>query len=212
MTYTLTRILSMLKMLDKQISDKTRGTTFVDLKQKKANTTLFLKKPENVAASQIKADYESLNKLISNRTALKSALVKANAETRVSINGKSYSIAEAIEEKTTIANLKNLLNFLQQQKLMLVQQQTTIDEKTEATINALLTTNLSSAKNTEKYTAETIAAIATPLREENKVIVIDPIGIDKEIETLSARIDGFTSEVDFVLSEINAKTSVEVEL
>ena len=212
MNYSLTRILAELKLLDRKIIENTNTGIFVDLRQKKAPNTVVLKKSEDKATADIKADYESIQKLIANRTALKAALVKANAETTLTIAGKVYTIAEAIEEKTTIRNLEALLNNMRRQKIGVQASQTQMDDKTEASINALLTANLSSAKNTEKYTESTMKAIGDPLREENKVILIDPLGIDKEIETLSSRIDAFTTEVDFALSEINARTTVEVNI
>jgi|SRR6478609_4806595 len=210
--YSLTRILAELKLLDKKIMEKTATGVYLDLKQKKASNTSVLKKSEAAAVADIKSDFDSVNKFIKNRTALKAALVKANATTKVTIAGNEYTIAEAIEEKTTISNLNTLLMNLKRQKLMIQATQVQIDEKTEASINALITTQLGSAKNTEKYSAETITAISAPLRDENRVTLVDPINIDKEIETLSAKIDSFTTEVDFALSEVNARTVVEVNL
>lgn len=47
--------------------------------------------------------------------------------------------------------------------------------------------------------------------EKNKLVIYDPISIKDKIEKLEKEIDEFLMEVDFVLSESNSRTTIEID-
>jgi hypothetical protein len=53
-------------------------------------------------------------------------------------------------------------------------------------------------------------AIAKPFLERNEAKLEDPLNLDSLIESLSQEILEFTSNVDYVLSESNALTQIEI--
>ena len=212
MTYSLTRILAEIKMLDKKIDDGIRQNRFVDLKQARANNALFSGKDLAKTSADISAAYESINKLIQNRALLKAALVRANATTNVVIANKTYTIAEAIEEKNTIQNLENLANTLRVQWTAVTVKRDQIDSATELNVQKALEVSLGANKGTQKFDADNVKAISDPIREASRVELIDPINLTDEVLKLTKKIEDFKTEVDFALSEANAKTTVEVDL
>ena len=103
---TLTRALTELKLLDSKISKAIQ-----ELKSVSYSVNNIV--PEfRVTSDEFKANYnsqmQSIQDLRNNKVILKNALMKANAETKVTIGGKEYTILEALNRKTDIST-ENLL-------------------------------------------------------------------------------------------------------
>jgi hypothetical protein len=212
MTYSLTRILAEVKLLDKKILDAIAGNRFADLRQTRAPNAVFSGKDGTKTANDIKAVYESVQKMVKNRATLKAALVKANAVTKLTIGGVEYTIAEAIEQKKTVESLTNLANTLRANWAAVTTKRDQLDAVTEMNVQKSLEVALGANKGTAKFDADSIKAISDPIREASKVEIIDPIGLTDEVGKLVIQIESFETEVDFALSEANAKTTVEVAL
>jgi hypothetical protein len=60
--------------------------------------------------------------------------------------------------------------------------------------------------------ADKIAQLEKDYRELHEKEILDPIGIAEEIKKLEKEIKDFETEVDYVLSDSNASTFVEVDL
>jgi uncharacterized protein YceH (UPF0502 family) len=61
-----------------------------------------------------------------------------------------------------------------------------------------------------KTNPETITALTTSFRENNKVDLVDPLDLAARISSLEEELDAFETNVDWVLSESNATTFIEV--
>ena len=61
-----------------------------------------------------------------------------------------------------------------------------------------------------KTNPETITALTNSFRENNKVELVDPLSLATRITTLEEELDSFETNVDWVLSESNAKTLITV--
>jgi hypothetical protein len=57
---------------------------------------------------------------------------------------------------------------------------------------------------------ETIQAITNSFRDNNKVEFVDPLGLEKRIKELDEEIETFETNVDWVLSEANGRTMIQV--
>lgn len=206
MQMSITRALAELKLLDKKIEKATRQGLFV--------STAVGKKPvkgyktneefEQTATSQ----YQSVLALIKRRQVIKSAIVQSNATTVVEIAGVKMTVAEAIERKTSITYEQELLRKVSLDFYQANDRAETENERVKHRLDQLLEANFgkdAKAKDTE------VEAIAKPFLEQNETKVIDPIGARKEIEKLQESIDNFLTEVDFVLSESNTITKIEIE-
>lgn len=205
MQMSITRALAELKLLDKKIEKATQKGFFV--------TTAVGKKPVKGYKSvqefeeAAKSQYQSVLALVKRRQSIKSAIVQSNATTPVTISGLNTTVAEAIERKTSITYEQELLR-----KLNLDYHQA--NDRAE-NHNALVKNDLDKMLQSHfgkdaKVKDDDITLISKPYLEANEAKVIDPIGARTEIEKLQDSIDSFLTEVDFVLSESNTITKIEI--
>ena len=75
-------------------------------------------------------------------------------------------------------------------------------------MDALIETNFGKEG---KIDNEAYKAIAEPFLKQNKWSALDPINIQDTAEKLAEKIDSFELEVDFALSESNAKTELTID-
>jgi hypothetical protein len=61
-----------------------------------------------------------------------------------------------------------------------------------------------------KTNPETITSLTNSFRENNKVELVDPLDLAAKISGLEEEIDAFETNVDWVLSESNATTFLQV--
>lgn len=203
---TITRGLVELKLLDKRINDRIHSINFVGVVQgKKDITTKLLKKEELEKEAQ--SGLQSIKDLIERRKKIKSLIVASNAETKVTIGDKKYTIADAIERKNSIDYEKTLLRELKSQLEKTESEITKQNKKMEETLENLLGQQLMS----DKKKTEDAEQFIKSYKELNEYKIFDPISIRKSIKEIEEEIDMFLAEVDFILSESNATTFIAVD-
>jgi hypothetical protein len=204
---SITAALVELKTLDSRIMKTINDCNFVGAKKKSSNMVGHFKEDNFVA--NVKADYQSVIDLISNRATLKSAIVQSNAVTTVEIGGVNYTVAQAIEKKSSIEYDKTLLMAMKQQYKKATEQVLKENGKVDTQVENMLLTFL--GKDTDKKLNESdLELITTPIREKNEWELVDPIGIYSKIQELEKEIDEFLADVDIKLSISNAITFIEV--
>ena len=110
---TVHKALCELKTLGDRIDKKVRNTEFIV--GNKHNNEKINDKTIVQWKKDTKAEYQSLMDLIKYRNALKQAVAMSNANTKVTVCGKEYTVAEAIELKNNwIPILKDLSYKLSQ--------------------------------------------------------------------------------------------------
>lgn len=196
-----------LKMLDNRIDRKIEEAVFA-IANKKSNNKIGGKPVSEFVADAGKA-YQSVNDLINRRHAIRCALSKSNAETRVTVGGVSYSVAEVIEMKRSGVMLwKNLLIQMQTQygaaKADCNRTNMRLDEKADQQVSAIYGTK-------EKVTTAEAMAMREAYIEANKMEPVVMDGLEKQIDELTAKIDQFMVEVDSKLSVSNALTTITIE-
>lgn len=202
MEMSITRALSELKLIDKKISDKT---------QKLIVSASVQSESEDVKAAFIKSETEKLQQVkdfIVRRNKIKAAIVQSNASTVVRIAGEGMKVAEAIERKNSIQLEKSLHQRMHQQyygnKDNVERQNEGVKQKADRQAEAALGAETVRAKGDE-YTSIVEAYI-----KHNEFKLLSVVGVEDLIENMQDKIDEFESEVDFVLSESNTKTVIEV--
>lgn len=198
------RGLSELKLYANKIASLNSGSFVVANKQ--TNKTIGGRSIEDVN-NLIKGNFDSMVALIENRKRIKDAIVKSNAMTNVSVNGKVMTVAEAIERKASIEFERTFLRILQNQ---FSQQNNIVDQQ-----NLQLPTKLESFLQStlgEKRDVATVKDLTKTFEDNNKYVLIDPNHIQDYIQKLEKNIDEFVSQVDYTLSESNATTFFDVEL
>lgn len=208
-TMTIHKALSELKTMEARISAAIVDCNVV-VANKHSNAKISGISVQDYCA-RAKSKYQSAKTLIERRNAIKRAVTRSNAVTEVSIGGKTYTVAEAIDMKSKGCDyLKDLANSLQSQynKARLVADHengdrldTRADEYIKSMYGGADLKNMADEINKMR---ETFIAAQT-------VELVDPINASREAEFLREEIDKFLSDVDSALSVSNALTSIEVE-
>ena len=201
---TITEALRELSLYDEKITKAMSGKNFV-LTMK--STTA--KDVRDAQEKKIKADYESVTKLIDNRNKIKSAVIQSNATTEVEINGKKMTVAEAIDMKHCIDYKERLLTRMVVQFTEATDSLKAHEQKLDEDIDDMMKRIAGSEAND---VGEKRKVLEEAYRKTRAYELFDPIGIEKEIEKLKEEIDGFLKDVDVVLSLSNAVTFIEVDL
>ena len=194
---SITRALVELKTLDSRI-------------QKKIDTSIFVsyKGQFHQPADGIKdalANFQSANDLIERRKKIKSAIITSNATTKVTICGNEMTIAEAIETKSSIRHKKNLLAVLKAQYGNSVSTVEAINAKVRKDLE-----NKSSREGDKDKQQMSLEEFSKTYISLHGVELFDPLKVSQKIEQLEQFIVQFEQEVDYILSERNATTLIEV--
>ena len=205
---SITEALNELKLYDSKINKAIANAKLASAAKKSSDKVGVVKKED--FEERAKASYQSVTDLIANRNALKSAIVKSNAVTEVTINGKTMTVAEAIERKNSIDYDVTLLNEMKKQYVTATDTVNKENKKVDNKVDELIST-LVGKDSDKKIDKEAVEAIEKPYREKNEFEFIDPIGIYDKMLALEAEIDGFNSEVDTRLVIANAMTFIEID-
>lgn len=207
---SITRALQTLKLLDDKINKAMNTVSFVEVRknniQKVKNGQFTVEEYEK----DVKAAFDSVNDLIKQRKEIKSAIVKANSECTVEIAGKEYTVADAIERKTSIQYEKNLLNVLKRAYNKATSTLETNNAQLEVANQKLIETMVGSDKN-NKDVADSAEKMAKARWESEHYVFVDPLKIAEVISKMEDDIIEFENEVDMCLSEANSKNTVSIE-
>ena len=210
---TIHRILSELKTIDDRINKEI--SSFKPLTVKRGNNSLVstggrLPIPEEEFVNNAKSTYQSIEDLINRKFKLKSALTKANVNTKVTIDGKEYTIIEAIEMKSIMDLKKSLLYRM----ALEINQSNKTYESTSAQVDSdferMLSTQVANITNKSDIQKVRDGYMET-FYKQNEVKMVDPLKCSDLANSLQKEIDKFLMEIDSALSEANATTLVELE-
>ena len=208
---SVTRALAELKRLDDRLNRMTTDQSiFVSVAVGQGDKQKVLGVSDTVQnmISQIQSNRDRVNSMIEMRAKIKAAVVASNAVTKVKLGAREMSVAEAIELKKSIDVKRNMLNTYRRQVI----QANALVSKQNAALEAQIETNLATIYGNEKgkVDASMFEAIAKPQREQKEASLIDPIKINDLIKSLEEEISLVETELDFTLSEQNAKTEIEI--
>lgn len=152
-------------------------------------------------------EVNSFEDLFKNRLKIKSAIARANIDTKISLFGTEYSIIELIDLKNSSQYKKNvytnLINNYNKCKSDVVTQDVKIENEVSKQVEVANSNKTQVSKDLTTTLTETYKTLWG-----GKIIGLDINKISKEKEDL----DKLVAEIDMVLSEINSKTEIEVEL
>lgn len=211
MQMSVTRALAELKRLQDRIETAIMQGKFVDRtighnQYKKATANMSVEE----ATAKIQASFDKVDSLISNREKLKAAIVMSNATTLVTIIGQTMTVAEAIDLKSTISFRQMYLNTVRNQFTLTSNAVDKANDELEASITASLNTIYGNEKG--KVESSMYSAIAHPQKQQKESALLDPCNVAARIEKMTDEISQLNAEIDFVLSESNARTVISVDL
>lgn len=200
---SITRALAEVKSLNDRIEKATRQGVFATVTVGGKTTN---GQDLQAATNILKSNLQSVQDLIARRQAVKAAIIRSNATTTVVVSGKTMTVAEAIERKGSIDKERTLQTILQTQ----LGQVRTVTERNNTAMQGRIDTMIQAAVGKDrKATEEELEAISKPYTASNITAPLDPNGLEAVITQMEADINGFLFEVDFALSEANAKTLIE---
>lgn len=205
MKMTIHRALAELKLLDKRIDKQIKGSVpFCVVKKKDEKQVNGMSLEEY--NKKVEGNFNAIIDLIKRREQIKAKIMHSNTITKVNVAGEEMTVAEAIERKNTIEYKKKLLNRLRSDLQMALDEMEDgniiLLDKLESFLEATLGDNPSSKE---------IETVSEMFKEKNELKLYNPINIEKKIEKLEEEIEDFLMEVDFVLSESNSKTTIEID-
>lgn len=204
---SITRALNELSLLESRISRAISESNFSTYKKASSKNVLNGRKTVEEFSQEAKSSLQSVQALIERRRQIKELIVASNATTKITVGSKEYTVASAIERKTSIELDKMLLNKLVSSFASSMSNVERANDKLENEINMLNTTYLGK----ENAISESMLKMNEDYREQNKTVLIDPLNLESLISKMKNEIEEFESEIDFVLSESNATNFIEVE-
>lgn len=158
----------------------------------------------------VKSRHQKVTSLVARTEAIKRAVVNSNAVTKVTIAGKEYTVAEAIDMKNHgIERLRVLVRRLNHDYTMA---KTVADRANGAELERRADDYVRTMiGNTDvKGMTEEVKRLRDEFIKAQTMELVDPIGVLKQIEMLNEQINAFEVNVDSALSVSNALTTIEV--
>jgi hypothetical protein len=202
---TIHRGLAELKLIDAKIGKQIEQTIPSGIKQK--DKKVFNVIEEEEFAKKAQSGYDSVLTLIDRKNKIKCAIVKKNADTIVKIGDNEMTIADAINFKTLIDFKKQLIYSMRQKHNKALSDL----EKNNAIVdqNCQRVIEVTFGKDNVRVQPSDIESVKKPFMEQNQYHLVDPLKIDDKLNELEKDVITFETEVDAVLSEINAITIIE---
>lgn len=210
MKMSITRALNEVKLLDAKIQKKINGTQFIDSKMAKAKNVNSSQMDADDFINEVKSSMQSINDLIKRRKEIKSKIVESNASTVIEVAGKKMTVADAIERKTSVGIERCLLSKMERDLRETNSFVSTKNEQLEDKIERFVSSLVGSDKK-DVSLVKTANELAENTRKNEEFKFIDPLNLKNVVEELSNEILEFESNVDFVLSESNSITTIEIE-
>ena len=206
---TVHKALCELKTLDARIQKSIQQGTFVFANKHSNNKVAGVS--INTYSEEIRAAYQSAKDLIARRDAIKRAVTLSNATVKVTIGGKEYTVAEAIEMKNHgIPLMQSLLKKLERDNRAARNDANQnngemLEMRADEYIKSLY-------GNTDmKNAGDDILKVRKEFIDAQTYEIVDPISIKGEMERLEKEINGFMVDIDSALSVSNAVTEIEIE-
>ena len=198
---SITQALAEIKLLRKRIETAIDSGEYIAMKTKK----MMFDSDKFIANA--KSSYQSFQDLLIRYNKIKAAIVISNATTTVSIAGKTYTVAEAVERKRSIEFENSLLARMKVQYNDVKKRYEAHQVSEQARVERLLSVEL--GKDT-KTSPETIKVLSESFLAENKADIIDPLKLETTIKSMTEEIELFETTVDYTLSESNGRTLISI--
>lgn len=203
---TIHRGLAELKLLDKKIDKAIASFIPVGMKQKTGLVSGFYEEAQ--FTKNVQSVHASIRDLIKRRDTIKAAIALTNATTSITVGDESMTIAEAIIKRNTLEATRSLVTRFKSILNATKTEVETANAKIEK--QALTLAEAALQKDNVKITDSDALAIVTPYLDANKFKLVDPLGAEELVKGLEEKVDIFDTEIDAVLSTVNATTFIEV--
>jgi hypothetical protein len=209
---SITRALATIKSLNVRIKDLT-AKQVLTLPTAGTGSELGIIDNPNVTADRaeelIRGNWQALNDLITARDNIRAAVIQANAETKVTLSGKEYTIVQLLDAKAAQADKRELVKVL---KKNLANTNNVFNQQRNLHEQRLGQVRSEALSTGKKQDDESLKTYTAPIDLRMTPGVIDPLDAAKIIKDLEEQLEDFALNVDYLLSETNAITKITVEL
>ena len=197
-----------LKTLDKRIESAIKEGDWV-VANKHSNTRIGGVDLKDFV-DNVKSRHQKVTSLIARAEAIKRAVVNSNAVTKVTIAGKEYTVAEAIDMKNY--GLERLRTWVRRLNTDYITSKAAADRangtELERRADDYVRTMIG---NTDvKGMTEEVKRLREEFIKAQTMELVDPIDVVKQMEQLNEQINAFEVNVDSALSVSNALTTITV--
>ncbi len=208
---TVTRALAEIKSIKNRFSTQLNEAPMLMIALGKGENKKVVNSSMPVAQTEdwLKSKFQSLEGLLKRYKAIREQVILSNATTKVAIGKEEMTVAAAIERKTSIEMDQLLLRHMMAFQNKANNEVASAEARLTADIDRMLTQVYGSDRT--KITEDQIKMISDQKRNDFEPSVIDPIGIPEKIDLYKEDIEQFLLEVNFVLSESNARTEITIE-
>ena len=206
---TITRALSKVKILTSQIQDDVKQNLFITtVPNNMIDSESHTKLVQTLVNNKI-----SLESKLSQIINLKKLIAESNLNTTVNISGKEVTVTEALAMKETYGIYEIFHTVLRKQYMKANNEVSLSNERINSAV-ASNNSDISSSSDINNEELEKRLAInAKQLQDSMGIKVISGAYGSPEdyIEDIKKAYNDFVSEIDYVLSEHNSTTFIEVE-
>jgi hypothetical protein len=208
MKYTITRALAELTTLKDKHQKEVNKMNLIAVKQgakiRKPNSSYN----EKSFIEQANQSYQSVLDIERRILSIKNQIDASNFTTKIKIGDTEMTVQEALNMKRLIELKQNRLYNL---KIMKQRAQTDFDAGNEENRRRIEKMSQDQMSNGSSKAGDAEKEIVESVEKIYKMDFIDPINLSDEIEKLENEIAEFNNNIDYVLSESNSTTYIEVE-
>lgn len=210
-TYTITRALSRVNALQDKLNKAREQDYIVTINTIKLQTT-----EAQDLLKTLKGNMQSVLDIKNEILKIKLKIQESNLTTKVEVAGKEMSVREAIETKYLLENYFTYISNTMQTQMLnakrkLVQAQQDIEMQQAIAVQDI---TKSLGKELSSSEIEERAKLTIQLTKETKelsILSFDGVNnAEDSFKTFESSVRNFLEEVDYVLSESNATTTIEV--
>ena len=210
-TYTITRALSRINALQDKLNKAREQDYIVTINTIKLQTT-----EAQDLLKTLKGNMQSVLDIKNEILKIKLKIQESNLTTKVEVAGKEMSVREAIETKYLLENYFTYISNTMQTQMLnakrkLVQAQQDIEMQQAIAVQDI---TKSLGKELSSSEIEERAKLTIQLTKETKelsILSFDGVNnAEDSFKTFESSVRNFLEEVDYVLSESNAVTTIEV--
>lgn len=208
MKYTITRALAELTTLKDKHQKEVNRMNLIAVKQgakiRKPNSSYN----EKSFIEQANQSYQSVLDIERRILSIKNQIDASNFTTKIKIGDTEMTVQEALNMKRLIELKQNRLYYL---KSMKQRAQTDFDAGNEENRRRIEKMSQDQMSNGSSKAGDAEKEIVESVEKIYKMDFIDPVNLSDEIEKLENEIAEFNNNIDYVLSESNSTTYIEVE-
>lgn len=164
---------------------------------------------DEVYKNSIQPGYQKSIALLKNLIALKAAINEANAKVTVEIDGKSYTIANAMVILRNHDKLADMYRRMTTNYQQVSDEVAKLNERSQS--NDAINSYLEKSLGDGKRDPEMVKQLTNDYIARNTYSVYDPLDTMKVAQEALEHLEKFSNEIHYKLTQANVSTEIEVE-